>query len=274
VCVFDNTYYKITTTNYISKTSLYTTFCMYPWGPWPLKILMFALLVTLEIATYSWPWEKTGDSKYIFISKSWGCPPRGPSMPFLDSDTCAEGGYLFCEGFLPCMMPSMDGWRDGWMDGKLHEKRPQRPLLHVMGTIKPCKNFILIPLNNFPWCSMAIVLKIWIFIVCIANKHASILYSHYIYPILSTLLLEKPLPYNILQLCNLIFPLLHPQPHLIFNTWLRHIIMGPWLTSQKMTNVVSYGYKKFVSFHKLPPQQNTQQLFYCLVHWLVNLGKQ
>ncbi len=27
VCVFDSTYYKITTTNYISKTSLYTTFC-------------------------------------------------------------------------------------------------------------------------------------------------------------------------------------------------------------------------------------------------------
>ncbi len=24
----------------------------------------------------------------------------------------------FCEGFLPCMMPSMDGWRDGWMDEK------------------------------------------------------------------------------------------------------------------------------------------------------------
>jgi hypothetical protein len=36
-----------------SKTSLYTTFCMYPSGPWPLKILMFALLVTREIATYS-----------------------------------------------------------------------------------------------------------------------------------------------------------------------------------------------------------------------------
>jgi hypothetical protein len=53
VCVFDGTYYKITTTNYIFKTSLYTTFCMYPLGPWPLKILMFALLVTLEIATYS-----------------------------------------------------------------------------------------------------------------------------------------------------------------------------------------------------------------------------
>ncbi len=50
--------------------------------------------------------------------------------------------------------------------------------------------------------------------------------------------------------------------------------MGPWLTSQKKNNVVSYGYKKFVCFHKLHPQQNTQQLFYCLVHWLVNLGKQ
>jgi hypothetical protein len=36
----------------------------------------------------------------------------GPGMPFLDSDTCADGG------FLPCMMPSMDGWWDKWMDGK------------------------------------------------------------------------------------------------------------------------------------------------------------
>jgi hypothetical protein len=53
VCVFDDTYYKITTTNYISKTSLYTTFRMYPSKPWPLKILMFALLVTHEIATYN-----------------------------------------------------------------------------------------------------------------------------------------------------------------------------------------------------------------------------
>ncbi len=51
VCVFDGTYYKITTTNYISKTSLYTTFHMFSSGPWPLKILKFALLVTCEIAT-------------------------------------------------------------------------------------------------------------------------------------------------------------------------------------------------------------------------------
>jgi hypothetical protein len=51
--VFDGTYYKITITNYISKTFLYTTFRMYPFGPWLLKILMFALLVTCEIVTYS-----------------------------------------------------------------------------------------------------------------------------------------------------------------------------------------------------------------------------
>jgi len=34
VCVFDGTYYKVTTTNYIFKTSLCTTFRMYSSGPW------------------------------------------------------------------------------------------------------------------------------------------------------------------------------------------------------------------------------------------------
>jgi hypothetical protein len=53
VCVFDGTYYKITITFYRSKTFLYMTFRMYLLKPWPLKILMFALLVTREIATYS-----------------------------------------------------------------------------------------------------------------------------------------------------------------------------------------------------------------------------
>ncbi len=50
VCVFDSTYYKITTTNYISKTSLHTTFHI---GTLAAENLMFALLVTREIATYS-----------------------------------------------------------------------------------------------------------------------------------------------------------------------------------------------------------------------------
>jgi hypothetical protein len=43
--------------------------------------------------------------------KILGVPPR-PGMPFLDSDTCTEGvgGVIyFFQGFLPCMMPSMDG---------------------------------------------------------------------------------------------------------------------------------------------------------------------
>ncbi len=127
MCVFDDTYYKITTTNYISKTFLYITFPMYPWGPWPLKILMFALLVTREIATYSWPWEKTEDNKYmlglllILISKSWGCLPPGPGMLFLDSDTCAEGGGLFISAWVffpvwchPWMDDGMDWWKASW----------------------------------------------------------------------------------------------------------------------------------------------------------------
>jgi hypothetical protein len=134
VCVFDSTYYNITTTNYISKTSLYTTFRIYPSGPWPLKILIFALLVTREITTYSWPWEKTGDDKYmlglllILISKPWGCPPWAGHAFRRQGHMHKERGVIyFCQGFLPCMMPSMDGWQDEWMDGKLQEKRPQRP---------------------------------------------------------------------------------------------------------------------------------------------------
>jgi hypothetical protein len=70
---------------------------MYPSGLWPLKILMFALLVTREIATY--------------IQLTMVKDQRlGPGMPFLDSDTCAEWGVIyFCQGFLPCMIPFMDG---------------------------------------------------------------------------------------------------------------------------------------------------------------------
>ncbi len=95
-------------------------------GTWPLKILMFALLVTLEIATYSWPCEKTRDSKYMLglllmlISKCWGWPPPPPGlgMPFLDRNTCAEGGAggggIFISPkvfFLVWCHPWMDGWK-------------------------------------------------------------------------------------------------------------------------------------------------------------------
>jgi hypothetical protein len=41
----------------------------------------------------------------------WYQTPLGAGMPFLDNDTCTEPGVIyFCQGFLPCMMPSMDGW--------------------------------------------------------------------------------------------------------------------------------------------------------------------
>jgi hypothetical protein len=33
------------------------------------------------------------------------------------------GGVIYlCQGFLPCMMPSMDGWMDGWVTWKSFTK--------------------------------------------------------------------------------------------------------------------------------------------------------
>jgi hypothetical protein len=44
-------------------------------------------------------------------------PGPGPGMPFLDSDTCAEGGgYLFLPG-LSFLYDAIHGWMTGWMDG-------------------------------------------------------------------------------------------------------------------------------------------------------------
>jgi hypothetical protein len=122
VCVFDGTYYKVTSTNYISKTSLYAMFRMYSLGPWQLKkILMFALLVTSEIATYSWPWDKTRDSKYmlglslILISNSWGCPPWGRAcLSWTATHAQRRGGRVFISARVFFLY---DAWRDEWMDG-------------------------------------------------------------------------------------------------------------------------------------------------------------
>jgi hypothetical protein len=134
VCVFDGTYYKITTTNYISKTSLYTTFCMYPSRPLPLKILMFAQLVTACD-----PWDNNIQLTMIKDRRP------GPGMPFLDSNTCAKSGlFISARVFFPVWChPWMDDETDGWMEKAL---RPWRPLLYVIGirrnvfpkTLKPC----------------------------------------------------------------------------------------------------------------------------------------
>jgi hypothetical protein len=48
------------------------------------------------------------------ISKSWGCPPgAGHAFPRQRHMRRGGGGGViyFCQGFLPCMMPSMDGWK-------------------------------------------------------------------------------------------------------------------------------------------------------------------
>jgi hypothetical protein len=59
--------------------------------------------------------------------KILGVPPSRPGMPFLEDNTCAKGGIIyFCQGFLPCMMTSMDGWIDGWLDASCDEKASRK----------------------------------------------------------------------------------------------------------------------------------------------------
>ncbi len=61
----------------------------------------------LDVCTACDPWDSN-----IQLTMVKDLRP-GPGMPFLDSDTCPRGVIYFCQGFLHCMMPSMDGWRDG-----------------------------------------------------------------------------------------------------------------------------------------------------------------
>jgi hypothetical protein len=48
--------------------------------------------------------------------KILGVPPLGPGMPFLDSDTCGGGGYLFLPGFCS-LYDVIHGWMTGQTDG-------------------------------------------------------------------------------------------------------------------------------------------------------------
>jgi len=71
--------------------------------------------------------------------------PLGPGMPFLDSDTCTEGGgggglFIYVRVFFPVWChPWMDDGTDRWMDRrvmwwkKIHKKQPQHLLLYLIG---------------------------------------------------------------------------------------------------------------------------------------------
>jgi hypothetical protein len=56
-------------------------------------------------------------------------PPLGPGMPFLDSDTCAKGGYLFLSRF-SSLYDAIHGWMmgrmDAWMDESHDEKASRK----------------------------------------------------------------------------------------------------------------------------------------------------
>jgi hypothetical protein len=99
--ILHNYNYKLT----FSKP-LYTTFRMYSSGLWPLKILMFALLVTREIATYSWYWYQNFE----------GPPPARHAFLRQRHMRKGEGGYLFLPG-LSSLYDAIHRWMTGRMDG-------------------------------------------------------------------------------------------------------------------------------------------------------------
>jgi hypothetical protein len=68
----------------------------------------------------------------ILISKSWGCPPLGPGMPFLHSDTCTGGGRVvyFCPGF-SSLYDAIHGWMDGSRDEKSFPKNNHDVLYYM-----------------------------------------------------------------------------------------------------------------------------------------------
>ncbi len=61
--------------------------------------------------------------------------PPGAGHAFLRQWHMHNGRVIyFCQGFFPCMMPSMDGWHDGWMDRWKVSFRPRRLLIYVICT--------------------------------------------------------------------------------------------------------------------------------------------
>jgi len=53
-------------------------------------------------------------------------------MPFLDRDTCVEGGGLFISARVSSLYDAIHGWMMRQMDGWKAAFRPRRPLLYVI----------------------------------------------------------------------------------------------------------------------------------------------
>ncbi len=137
VCVFDGTYYKITTTNYIFKTSLHTTFRMYPPGPFPKPLYiphiphvsMETLAAeNLDVCTDCDPWDSN-------IQLTMGKDRRRLLPPHLGlhlevfipkKEIAPAGGWGVTEYL---QLDWMDDETDGWMK---KASQPRRPLLYVM----------------------------------------------------------------------------------------------------------------------------------------------
>jgi hypothetical protein len=130
VCVFDSTYYKITTINYISKTSLYTTFPIYHI---PHVFIRTLAAENLDVCTACDLWDSNIQLTMlkdwrrqiypkchlnmkltiILISKSWGCPPPGAGHAFpRQRHIHGGGGVIFPVWCHPWMDDGMDEWME------------------------------------------------------------------------------------------------------------------------------------------------------------------
>jgi hypothetical protein len=118
-------------TVHITKLELQTTFSKPLYIPHSACIHLDLAAENLDVCTACDPWDSNIQLTMVKDRRP------GLGMPFLDSHIRrGEGVIYFCQGFLPCMMPSMDGWWDGWME---KASRPRRPLLYVISAEDPSK---------------------------------------------------------------------------------------------------------------------------------------
>ncbi len=73
----------------------------------------------------------------------------GPGMPFLDSDTCAEGrgGYLFLPGF-SSLYDAIHGWMTGRKDGKSFTRTTSFTICNIARNNLLCTMNMVFPLDN------------------------------------------------------------------------------------------------------------------------------